>query len=309
MSREAIYPSRRGDPPPRAFFEPPRPALGDKTFVLELGELRIRLDRLDAEREAELRERFGAYAPATVSPDADALRVSVGLEDRAYFVTPPETPELNPVFLGFDADGTVRYMGYKVAGWIDTKSRSGVLLLAKGGYEPDVRAIENYVRVATAWMAIDLGGALVHAASAVWNGKGYLFYGESGAGKSTLAENDRRAQIVSDDLSLVLPDRGGTLHLVGSPFRGTYDGGPPVHGAFPLAAGYRLVQADEAAVDPVPRARGFAELVGNLPFVAESLVERPDVLTRVQAAFANVPLAHLEFRKGDDSYWDAIAAG
>jgi hypothetical protein len=306
MSREAIYPSRRGEPPPRAFFEPPRPALGDETFVLELGSLRVRLERLDAGRAEALRARFGAYASASAKPED--LRVALGLEDRAYFVTPPEKPELNPVFLGFDADGVVRYLAYKIAGWIDANGRTGLALLAKGSYEPDVRAIENYVRVATAWMAIELGGALVHAASAVWKGKGYLFYGESGAGKSTLAEHDRRAQVVSDDLSLVLPDRTGVQHLIGSPFRGTYEGGPPVHGAFPLAAGYRLVQADEPLVDPVPRARGFAELVGNLPFVAEALVERPDVLTQLQTAFANVPLAHLEFRKGDDSHWDAIEA-
>ena len=305
MSRQASYPSRRGEPPPRAFFEPPRPAAGDSAFLLELGTLRIRIGRLDEQREGELRTRFGAYAPEPATTEG-ALKIEVGLEERAYFVTPPDTPELNPVFLGFDADGTVRYLAYKVAGWFNTKQRNGVLFLSRGTYEPDVRAIENYVRVATAWMAIELGGALVHAASAVWQGKGYLFYGESGAGKSTLAESNRRAQIVSDDLSLVLPDASGKLHLVGSPFRGTYEGGPPVHGAFPLAAGFRLIKADEAKVEQVPRPRAFAELIGNLPFVAEALAERPEVLTQVQEAFGPVPLGHLRFRKDDDSYWEAV---
>ncbi len=51
----------------------------------------------------------------------------------------------------------------------------------------------------------------------------------------------------------------------------------------------------------------MSELVGNLPFVAESFAERPDLFQRVASAFANVPLSHLHFRK-DDSYWDAIEA-
>jgi len=112
-------------------------------------------------------------------------------------------------------------------------------------------------------------------------------------------------RIVSDDLSLVLP-RDGALDLVGSPFRGTYEGGEPVVGSFPLAAGFRLVQAEEAEVRPVPRVRGFAELVGNLPFVAEAYHRDPALLESVERAFARVPLAHLHFRP-DDSYWDAIA--
>ncbi len=105
----------------------------------------------------------------------------------------------------------MRYLGYKAAGWLDPSKRVGCLLLARGTYEPDVRAIENYVRVAVAWMAATSGGALVHAAGAVWKGKGYIFYGESGAGKSTLAECNKRGQIVSDDLSLVLPGADGKL--------------------------------------------------------------------------------------------------
>ena len=138
------------------------------------------------------------------------------------------------------------------------------------------------------------------------DGRGYLFYGESGAGKSTLSEANRRASVVSDDLSLVMPDDEGRPQLIGSPFRGTYTDGPAVKGRFPLAAGFRLIQAERAAVLDVPRLRAMSELVGNLPFVAELFERRPDLFASVQRAFADVPLAHLAFRK-DDSYWDAIA--
>lgn len=181
------------------------------------------------------------------------------------------------------------------------------MLLARGEWEPLLRVFENYVRAAVAWQAAGRGGALVHAASAAWRGKGYLFYGESGAGKSTLSACNRRAQVLSDDLSLVLPGDGAGLDVVGSPFRGTYEGGPPVLGRFPIAAGFRLVKAPRAEVRRVERTRAFAELVGNLPFVAESFADRPDLFRRTLETFASLPLAHLHFTK-DDSYWDAIAA-
>jgi len=163
------------------------------------------------------------------------------------------------------------------------------------------------VRAAVAWQAASRGGALVHAASAVHRGGGYLFFGPSGAGKSTLSAANRRARVVSDDLSLVLPGAEGSLELVGSPFRGTYEGGEPVEGRFPLRAGFRLIQADEPAVTEVSRPRVLGELVGNLPFVAEEFKSRPDLFRRVTEAFQAVPLRHLAFAK-DERYWDAIEA-
>jgi hypothetical protein len=232
------------------------------------------------------------------------LKVRLGREDRDYFIDPPARPEPNPVILACDGE-RVRYLGYRLAGWFDTLGGRGEILLARGDYEPAERAIENYVRAAVAWQAASRGGGLVHAASAVWQGRGYLFYGESGAGKSTLSAVNTRAAVVSDDLSLVLPGRSGGLDLVGSPFRGTYDQGEPVHGRFPLAAGFRIIKDSRADVRPVPRVRALAELVGNLPFVAEAFAGRPDLFERVAASFGRLPLAHLHFAK-DDSYWEAV---
>ena len=78
-------------------------------------------------------------------------------------------------------------------------------------------------------------------------------------------------------------------------------------GAFPVAAGFRLVQDTQASVVPVPRVRALAELVGNLTFVAEAYRDAPELWEALERTFREVPLAHLHFRK-DDSYWDAILA-
>ena len=111
--------------------------------------------------------------------------------------------------------------------------------------------------------------------------------------------------MISDDLTLALPGERG-LELVGSPFRGTYTGGPQVLGRFPLVAGFRLVQATVAEVRSAPRILVFSELVGNLPFVAEAFERRPDLFAAVDRTFRAIPLQRLHFRK-DDDYWDAIA--
>ena len=290
-------------PPEMEFFESARPPQGERTFHLQIADLALQLGGLGHELCDRLEERFARFSGRGGGRSPD-LRVELGVEDTDYFITPARQGELNRVLLDLD-DGIVRYLGYRVAGWFDSAGGRGQILLAGGDYEREDHAIENYVRAAVAWLAATRGGALVHAASAVKDGRGFLFYGESGAGKSTLSACNRRGRILSDDLSLVLPDPDGRPQVVGSPFRGTYEGGDVVCGRFPLAAGFRIVKDREVAVRRVPRVRALAELVGNLPFVAEAFPRRPDLFEQVERTFAGCPLAHLHFRK-DDTFWDAI---
>jgi hypothetical protein len=288
-------------PPPAEHFDDAYAPAGDETLTLDVGGIAIRLRQLPDELRQRLVERYGKFV---VDEFTGGLEVDVCRVDRDYYIEPPEVAEFNPVHLVCDGR-RVRFVSYRMAGVFETVGGSGRVLVARGEYEPADRAMENYIRAAVAWRAAEGGGALVHAASAAWEGRGYLFYGESGAGKSTLSECNRRATILSDDLSLVLPGDDGRLQLVGSPFRGTYEGGDRVVGRFPLVAGFRLVQDEEVSVRPVNRLRAMSELIGNLPFVAEGFGQRPELFETIQRAFDSVPLMHLHFRK-DDSYWDAI---
>lgn len=288
-------------PPPAEHFDQACRPAGAATLTLEIGEIAIRLRQLPATLRARLAERYGKFV---VSAFDEGLDVEVCDAARDYYIDPPQAAEFNPVHLECDGD-RVRFVGYRLAGIFETAGGAGRVLLARGEHEPADRAVENYIRAAVAWRAAERGGALVHAASAVLDGNGYLFYGESGAGKSTLSEHNRRATVLSDDLSLVLPGEQGRPVLVGSPFRGTYEGGDRVVGRFPLVAGFRLVKDREVSVRPVGRLRALSELIGNLPFVAEGFAQRPDLFERIQQTFETIPLMHLHFRK-DDSYWDAI---
>jgi len=287
-------------PPPPEHFEAAYAPAGDATLAIGIGDLVIRFRGLPADLREQLSRRYDKF----VTTEGAGLEVEVCDAGRDYYIDPPRVSEFNPVHLECDGD-RVRFIGYRLAGVFETVGSKGRVLLARGAHEPADRAMENYIRAAIAWRAAERGGALVHAASAVWDGKGYLFYGESGAGKSTLSECNRRATIISDDLSLILPAADGSPRLIGSPFRGTYEGGERVVGSFPVVAGFRLIQADRARVEEVTRLRALSELIGNLPFVAEGFVRRPDLFDRIQAAFASIPLKHLHFCK-DDSYWDAI---
>jgi len=297
--------NRPPQPPTMDFFAAPRREAGDRRVRIDLSGLAIVIEGLDVGLEKDLRERYAPYADDRPAGPED-LRAVLKLEPREYFIDPPPVPEDNPVLLACEGS-RVRYLGYRIAGWFDTRGGRGEILLARGGYEPPVRAIENYVRSAVAWQAAERGGALVHSASAVWKGKGYLFYGPSGAGKSTLSACNTRASVLSDDLSLVLPRGDGGLDVAGSPFRGTYTGGPPVLGRFPLVAGFRIVQAPAAEVREVPHVRVLAQLIANLPFVDDAFPVRPDMFERFERTFGSLTLRHLHFRK-DDSFWDAIAA-
>lgn len=297
--------TRPDAPPEMSFFASRRAAAGDRAFVLQLDDLEIELAGLHDDLADRLAKRFGSFAAGEASSTSGALRVRFSREDRDYFID-PAGGGFNRILLACDGY-RMRYLGHQVAGWFDTRGGEGRLLLAGGDYEQPEGAVENYLRAAVAWQAAERGGALIHAASGVFEDRAYVFYGESGAGKSTLAECNRRARILSDDLTLALPAPEGGLDLVGSPFRGTYTGGPQVLGRFPLAAGFRLVQSSRADVRQVTRAVALSELVGNLPFVAECFSARPDLFAAAQRSFAGVPLAHLHFRK-DDSYWDAIGA-
>jgi hypothetical protein len=294
---------RPTSPPSEDFFLRSRPPLGDRALHLHLGEIRIQLEDLDRDVEERLSARYAPYSHSGISGEP-AFTIAVRREETDYFITPPPTAEVNPVLLDLRGD-TLSFLGYRLAARLLLGSNHGLAVLARGSYEPPERAFENLVRVTVAWQAALRGGALVHAASAVRDGRAYLFFGGTGAGKSTLAASSRRAQVVSDDLSLVLPGPAGSLRLVGSPFRGTFTGGPPIVGSFPVAAALGVMRSEEARVEEVPRSLAFAGLLANHPVVAEFFPQRTGLMEDLEKAFSGVAMARLHFRP-DDSFWDAI---
>ncbi|HET9482077.1 MAG TPA: hypothetical protein VFP98_10005 [Candidatus Polarisedimenticolia bacterium] len=320
MSGDRVQARRRiGSPPGEAFFvEAGRAApLGTGAARIELPGLTIGFSGMsDAWHQAFL-ARYGPYArDGAASGGGLKLSYQAVGRDLAHFIEPPPAGviEYNPVFVevtprpGGLARWSARACTYEIAASFDCAGGAGRVVFSRGTFDPRERSVENIVRVSAAWLAISHGGALMHSASIVRDARAYLFFGQSGAGKSTLSASSRRGQVVSDDLTLMLPGRSG-LEVVGAPFRGTYEGGDPVHGRFPVAAAFRLRKAapgEGAAVLPLKRSIAMAEAIANLPFVVDQLHAGEELFEAAETLFGPIPIHALRFRKGDDSWWDAI---
>lgn len=102
-----------------------------------------------------------------------------------------------------------------------------------------------------AWaMLARIGGALLHAAVAVKDGRGYVFAGRSGAGKSTLAGlcHAQGWRILNDDRAMVFR-RGGAWRVAGTPWHGS--GRFAEAAEVPLGGIFFLRQASANRLEPV----------------------------------------------------------
>ncbi len=290
-------------PPARDAFDDWNDPAGKETARVDISGISVELADLP---DGLSREMASDYGPFFSEPNGQGrpLRVRVVRAPLDYFVPPGFAPgrEIYRMYTALEGP-LFRTVSYRLASWVDLARREGVVALAKGERDPAARALENFLRSCVAWLAIEAGGFFLHAASIVRSERCYLFYGPSGAGKSTLAAMSSDGRVISDDLTVVLQERDG-LVAAGGPFRGTYTLGAPVVGSFPIAGLYRLrkdtrtfVRRDDGGC--------FADLLGNLPFVVDQLPTRPDLIDRIRARAARVPLRYLHFRK-DESIWPAV---
>src|SRR5262245_53108586 len=168
-------------PPPYEVFAARRPGRGEAAITIDLQGLLFRLEGLDEDLAERLAARYALFvarvdsvraggaarraSPAEAASSASGsdaardgagappvLRVAVAAEPVDYFIDPPMAPEKNPVLIAYDGP-RVRYLGHTLAGWFEVEGDRGEMLLARGTYETDLRAIENYLRAATAWRA------------------------------------------------------------------------------------------------------------------------------------------------------------
>jgi hypothetical protein len=148
------------------------------------------------------------------------------------------------------------------------------------------------------------GGFLLHSASAIRNGKAFLFAGVSEAGKTTmsrLAPSD--VTLLTDEISYVRKRDDGYVAF-GTPFTGELAKlGENV--SAPIAALYLLAKGRENRIDPVPAGEAARSLLANLLFFAE---DEELVQATFHAAFefvSRVPVSRLTFFP-DTRVWELI---
>ena len=165
-------------------------------------------------------------------------------------------------------------------------------------------SLDTVLRIVHTLVLAREGGFLVHASSAVRNGRAFLFAGRSGAGKTTmsrLAPPD--ANVLTDEISYVRKVGDGYV-AYGTPFAGDL-GKAGANLEAPLAATYLLAQGPENRVEevaPVDAARG---LLANILFFAED-IELVQAVFRSALEFVDrVPVRRLTFVP-DARVWELI---
>ena len=165
-------------------------------------------------------------------------------------------------------------------------------------------SIDAVLRIVHTLVLARQGGFLLHSASAIRNGKAFLFAGVSGAGKTTISRlAPADATLLTDEISYVRKRDDGYI-AYGTPFTGEL-AKLGENTSAPVAALYLLAQGPENRIEPVSVADAGRELLGNMLFFAED----PELVHWVFQAACDfvdrVPVYRLTFMP-DARVWELI---
>lgn len=181
----------------------------------------------------------------------------------------------------------------------DPKSNQGSIRQSANPY-----AIDSVLRIVHTFALAREGSFLMHAASAVRNGRAFLFAGASGAGKTTISRlAPKDAVLLTDEISYVRRNEDGYLAF-GTPFAGELAKSGENMSA-PIAAVYLLAKGPENRIEPVGAADAGRALLESILFFAQE----PELVKSVfQAAcefVCRVPIYRLTFVP-DAGVWEMI---
>ncbi|MDD2920253.1 hypothetical protein [Rhodoferax sp.] len=161
-------------------------------------------------------------------------------------------------------------------------------------------SIDTVLRIVHSLVLAREGGFLMHASSAVRNGKAFFFTGVSGAGKTTmvrLAPPD--TAVLSDEISYLRKEAGG-YYAYGTPFAGELARAEELARAgaglrAPLEAVYLLTQGAENRVSDVGKAEAVRGILRNMLFFAEDTELVQAVFLSALELIERVPVRRLTF--------------
>jgi len=165
-------------------------------------------------------------------------------------------------------------------------------------------SLDSVLRILHSLILAQRGGFLLHAASAICDGRAYLFSGVSGAGKTTmtrLAPPD--ITLLTDEISYLRPN-AESYSAFGTPFAGELAKAGENCSA-PVSALFFLEQGPENRIDELPSAEAVRRLMRNILFFAEdrALVEK--LFTTACNFVSRVPIRRLTFYP-DARVWDEV---
>jgi len=168
----------------------------------------------------------------------------------------------------------------------------------------DLFSTDTVLRLVHTLLLSIRGGFLLHAASAIRNGRAFVFPGPSGAGKTTVTRfAPAGVTVLTDEISYIRR-KDSTYCAFGTPFAGELARvGENVNA--PIAALYLLVHGVNNRIRPLSGAESGAALLRNIVFFAE---DPPLVKLVFHAAcdlVSRIPVFRLEFTP-DHRVWEMI---
>jgi len=262
---------------------------GARALAFDLSGIALHLEGVPAASAATLCRDWAAFR--IDETERPFLHVEISRVEQAHADPAPFDPKSMRAELG-RSRATFRMPQGRLE--LDGSGRAR-LALASGLGAHEYFTLLNLLRAALAASLPSRGGALVHAAALVVDGRAFALAGAEGSGKSTWAREGEHggANIVSDDLILV--DREGEAFVVaGAPFRSTHRVDFR-RGRWPLAAILFPRHGARPGLAPVPPLLAQARIVANLPFVAEALDRDERLRAVVERLVERVPCRELTF--------------
>lgn len=259
------------------------------SLVIEIGGMPVRVNTTDPSFLGMLQNRYAGYITESEHAEIDF-----------------EVELVRPVGAEPDADVRVTQRNGR---WTLTRgdfraewspaSRSGWIRQSANPY-----SIDAVLRIVHTLVLARQGGFLMHSASAIRNGKAFLFAGVSGAGKTTmsrLAPPD--ATLLTDEISYIRKRREGYI-AYGTPFTGELAKiGENV--SAPIAAVYLLAKGTENRIDPIEPAEAARSLLANVLFFAEDEELVQLIFNSAFEFVSRVPVLRLTFVP-DARVWELI---
>jgi hypothetical protein len=261
--------------------------------IIEIGGMAVEVRSESPEFLEMLERRYSGF----LSPEA-----LPGFELDVELVAPGRITREEDLSVRFEAGRWLIERGDLRAEW-EPASRRGRIVQSPNPY-----SIDAVLRIVHSLILAQEGGLLVHAASAVRNGKAFLFAGVSGAGKTTisrLAPPD--ATLLTDEISYLRVVRGRNGHgyvAYGTPFAGEL-AKVGENAQAPLAALYLLQKGSENTIEPVKASDAARMLLENVLFFANDSELVSLVFESACEVVRNVPVYRLTFVP-DERVWELI---